>query len=180
MKKILLYAFCTILCTASAIHATAAFPTPFAYKAIEAIPGTKDQLYLKAYEWLAKSFTSRDVIQLYDKESGKLIGDGTIETRNTAKDGIGDVYGNDLVHYKIVINIKDGGYTCQVSNYIHQGGSERQTGSSHYTAKSFGSLDADQAPFQRRRYQEVKEQTEAKTQALLQSLKQAMMAGDTF
>lgn len=41
----------------------------------EDIPGTKDQLYLKANRWMVETFTNaKSVIQHQDKEAGAIIG----------------------------------------------------------------------------------------------------------
>ncbi|RZK33076.1 MAG: DUF4468 domain-containing protein, partial [Hymenobacter sp.] len=42
---------------------------------VEVAGATKEQLYTRAYEWLAKAYRSaNDVIQMQDKEAGRLVG----------------------------------------------------------------------------------------------------------
>ncbi|WP_107822016.1 DUF4468 domain-containing protein [Mangrovibacterium marinum] len=39
------------------------------------VPGTKDELYVKANEWMVRSFNNaKSVIQFQDKEAGKIMG----------------------------------------------------------------------------------------------------------
>lgn len=50
-----------------------------AYQGVVEVPGvTKDQLYIRAHEWIAKAYRSaNDVIQMQDKEAGRLVGKGS-------------------------------------------------------------------------------------------------------
>lgn len=96
------------------------FPVPFEFKLIDSIVGTQNDLYVKANEWMAKTFVSaKEVIQMQDKEAGKLIGKGIIET--PVLNAYGTNIGVDYVHYTISIDVKEGRYRCILSDFYHEG-----------------------------------------------------------
>jgi len=111
--------------------------TPFEFSLIDTLPGTKNDIYVKAYEWMAKNYTSaKDVIQMHDKEAGKIIAKAVIAVPG-AQNGYGMSLGNDYVHYTISIEVKENRYRCIISDFYHEGG--------HYSnsqACSGGSLDS--------------------------------------
>lgn len=78
----------------------------------------KNELFLRANEWVVKTFNSaKDVIQLTDKESGKLI----CKTITGATVGKG---WNKVVlypiFYLITIETRDNRYKITASNFIHE------------------------------------------------------------
>src|SRR5690606_790856 len=96
-------------------------------------------LFTKAREWFTKSFTSsKSVLELEDKEAGKLIGKGTIRavTEESMNDNEfikrkgmvskkireqknkGDV---GTVSFTISIYIKDGRYKYEINDLFHKG-----------------------------------------------------------
>ncbi len=55
--------------------------SPVTFKVIDSVKGSQNQLYIKAYQWMANTFNSaKEVIQMQDKEAGKLIGKGVMKT----------------------------------------------------------------------------------------------------
>jgi hypothetical protein len=94
----------------------------FEFSLVDTIQGTKNELYVKSYEWIAKTFTSaKDVIQMNDKEAGKIIAKAVIAVPGT-KNGYGMTMGDDYVHYTISIDVKDNRYRCIISDFYHEGG----------------------------------------------------------
>jgi len=82
------------------------------------VPGKKkDELYLKARDWLADRFRESDkVIELDDKESGKLYGNGSFRT--PLKGGMG-LWKESGVKFAIQLMFKDGKYRCIIKNMVH-------------------------------------------------------------
>lgn len=74
---------------------------------------TKYQLYSKAREWIANVFiSSKDVIQMDDREAGKIIVKGSFEL--TSKLDI------DLMKFTISIYLKDGKYKYVITDFIRR------------------------------------------------------------
>jgi uncharacterized protein with TBP-like fold DUF4468 len=94
---------------------------PFEFTLIDTLQGTKNDIYVRAYEWIAKTFTSaKDVIQMNDKEAGKIIAKAVLVI-DGAKNMYG-VIGKDYIHYTISIDVKDNKYKCVLSDFYHEGG----------------------------------------------------------
>ena len=118
MKKItfiiVLLALSFILLLAKDKKKEVAFPKDstgkIVYTEVVEMPGvTKDVLYSRAYEWFAKSFVSaNNVIQMQDKEAGKIIGKGC--------------YGFDKnkVNFTLSIYLKDGKYKYEITDFVHE------------------------------------------------------------
>jgi len=160
---------------------------PFKFISEDTITGKKDYLYVKAHEWMAKTFvSSKEVIQMNDKEAGKIIGKGTITT-HTTYDGLGIRRGNDITYYTIQIDVKDGKFRCKLTDFIHEGGTWIYSGTygSHaVNSKSFGDLDTD---FDKNsnndyyRFLEVKWLVQTKAKSILRDFNKAMRdKTDTF
>ncbi|WP_375418163.1 DUF4468 domain-containing protein [uncultured Hymenobacter sp.] len=84
------------------------------YQGVVDVPGlTKDQLYVRAHEWLAKAYRSaNDVIQMQDKEAGRLVGKGT--TRVMVRG-----YDAGYVRHTLTIYLKDGRYKYVLTDLSH-------------------------------------------------------------
>lgn len=114
-------AFLIILATAtlfrcSSYHKTKPlnYPKPFQFVLVDSLSGSKDDLYVRANEWMAKVFvSSKDVIQMQDKEAGKIVGKAVIMVYTPSKT-------KEEVGYTIAIDTKDGKYRCVLSNFIHK------------------------------------------------------------
>ena len=94
---------------------------------IDSVPGTKSELFVKANEWVAKRFNSaKDVIQMHDKEAGKLIVKAEMESYQTPL--IAGV--NYYVNYTLSIDVKDNKCKMLFSDFIldyEQGTSSKST-----------------------------------------------------
>ena len=79
---------------------------------------TKDELYSRAREWFVTRYNSvEDVLQMDDKESGKLIG-------KAFKDimiGLMGISVKKKMYYTIGVYFKDGRYKYSVTNIEYQG-----------------------------------------------------------
>jgi len=94
---------------------------PFEFSMVDTLPGTKNDLYIKAYEWIAKNYTSaKDVIQMNDKEAGKIIVKAIMEVPGTSN--MYGLMGYDYVHYSLSIDVKDNKYRCVLSDFYHEKG----------------------------------------------------------
>jgi len=130
----------------------------------------KDILYNRAKEWFVKAFkSSNDVIQLDDKESGKIIGKGNFSISKSMW------LTDSQVDFTITIMVKDGRYKYIVSDFFHV---------STYNEKMYsgGSLD-DEKPdcgtfnMAKKGWKQVKEQTKSTVDNLIADLKTFMENG---
>lgn len=184
MRKIL--AVCTLAvfsCAPTKKIVKQEYPTPFQFELIDTVNADKNYIYVKAHEWISKTYGSaKTVIDMQDKEAGKLIG----KAQATVKIDYASMYGplvhTDNVRYVISIDCKDGKYRCVISDFNHEGGGY---GDSKYP--DYGSLDKEAAyrpsastgkPVEDRVFFEVKNQMMYESKALLADLKRAMHKRD--
>lgn len=91
-------------------------------KLIDSTSATKQELYIIAKSWIANSFKSaKDVIQLDDKESGRIILKGIF---NLPVKGVWTTL-YDYIHFTATIDIKEGKYRILFTDMSHHGGSYR-------------------------------------------------------
>lgn len=80
---------------------------------------TKNDLYLRAREWFAKIYNdSKEVMQVDDKEAGKIYGKAATSVNVTQ---MGTSYDFGSVHYDITVIVKDGRYKYTLTNFYHIG-----------------------------------------------------------
>ena len=81
----------------------------------------KQELFSRAREWFAKAYkSSTKVIQMEDKESGKLVGKALMKVY--FKERIGNRYlPGGYINYTISIYIKDGRYKYEITDFYHTG-----------------------------------------------------------
>lgn len=89
------------------------------YQEVVKVEGiTKDELYIRAREWFAKTFVSaQDVIQMDDKASGKIIGKGS-------SSGFYSILMSIIPYsltYTVSITAKDGRYRYEISPFLVDG-----------------------------------------------------------
>lgn len=76
----------------------------------------KDELFVRANEWIVKSFnSSKDVIQFNDKEAGRIV----CKTLTTLSAGKGMSAAIMEIHYLITIETRDGRYRIAATDFIH-------------------------------------------------------------
>lgn len=90
----------------------------FEFSQIDTIAASKSDLFVRALSWMSKVFkSSKTVIQMQDKESGRIIGKAAIVWRYRFM-GDGCV---SLIHYTITIDVKDNKARIALSDFHHQG-----------------------------------------------------------
>lgn len=73
---------------------------------------SKNELFSRAQEWVVKTYNSgKDVVQLSDKDNGKLIGNGALDVSWKNMSG--------YIKYTISIYVKDGKYKYEITNLHH-------------------------------------------------------------
>jgi len=91
------------------------YPTPFVIEKIDSAKGTKDELFVKANVWVAKTFVNaKDVIQMHDKEAGKIVVKGLINTKNFSF----VIEYNYYSSFLMTIDVKDNKYRYSFSDFI--------------------------------------------------------------
>ena len=119
-----------VLSTVTSTIVKAQYPSPFKMQHIDTVNGSKSDLYVKANQWLAKTFNSaKAVIQIQDKEAGKIIGKGAVIT-------MAGVFNNVeyVTRYTIFIDVKDNKYRIVISDCILEGyHSSSQSGEYNYS-----------------------------------------------
>lgn len=81
----------------------------------------KQELYSRAREWFAKAYkSSTNVIQMEDKENGKIVGKALLEVYHKA---LGSNYPGGYINYTISIYVKDGRYKYEITDFYHSGAS---------------------------------------------------------
>lgn len=163
------------------------YPTPFEFVLIDSLPGTKNELYVKAHEWISKSFGSaKAVIDMQDKEAGKLIGKAQYDGVNMGAGLATTLLSQSKVTYIISIDVKDNRYRCIISDFYHTGASYTgRYGVSHAT--SYGDLQRDKIEYKSpttykmvedKKYYAVKNQAMIYSTNLLKSFKERMRKTD--
>lgn len=90
------------------------YPDPFEFVTVNSLPGnSKDELYLRAHSWMARTFvSSKDVIQMSDKDAGRIIGKAimTLRWSNGRR---------DYVRYVITIDVLPGKSRLRLTAFYH-------------------------------------------------------------
>ncbi len=93
------------------------YPSPFEFHRVDTVDGTQSKLFTKANEWVAQSFNdAKSVIQMSDKEAGKIVGKGVMSSQSS----MGALIGSSTfyVKYTITITVKDGRYKIDLTDFI--------------------------------------------------------------
>lgn len=81
----------------------------------------KQELFSRAREWFAKAYkSSTNVLQMEDKENGKLVGKALIKVYFKAFIG-NQYFPGGYINYTISIYIKDGRYKYEITDFYHTG-----------------------------------------------------------
>lgn len=136
---------------------------------------TKNELYSRALEWFAKSYkSSKNVIQLEDKEGGKIVGKALMQVYHKA---LGKDYESGHINYTISIYLKDGRYKYDIINFHHTGQLVRNGGSipSHGACEDMINTSRRQMGISyQKTYNYYLQQLDANMQVLIESLKKGM------
>jgi hypothetical protein len=128
MKKIMFTISAMVVLTLSSFSQTNVFPIDangeIVYSGIVNVDSINSkELYVRAHTWFANTFKSaQSVIQLDDKDAGKIIGKGFIQVVTPFKAGIEGTIGFvGNVYFTLDIQTKDGKYKYVLSNfsYVH-------------------------------------------------------------
>jgi len=119
MRKALWTVLLCLLLTACA-SMTPAAPEDQELQAVIEVPGqSKDQLFARTLAWMAESFvSSKAVIELQDKENGRIIGHG-----RTSFSSMGLV--EIPCDYTLIVDVKDEKLRLTFNNFIGQWGKYR-------------------------------------------------------
>jgi hypothetical protein len=163
------------------------YPKPFEFELIDTVAGTKGELYVKANEWIAKTYGSaKAVIDMQDKEAGKLIGKCIIEAPILST--YRSIITAGQISYIMTIDVKDGRYRCVVSDFSHKGGTYIDiiplTNSTRvYNGRNYGDLQDDTKYYnseatgkkvEDKKYYLIKNLAMTNAQDVLASLRKAM------
>ena len=91
----------------------------FEFTLIDSVQATKDELYVYAKSWMATTFvSSKSVIEMEDKEAGKIIGNGEFVQRENSL--FGNQVGVSIISFTITVDVKDNKYRCILSDFFHK------------------------------------------------------------
>ncbi|MBY0432482.1 MAG: DUF4468 domain-containing protein [Cyclobacteriaceae bacterium] len=113
MQRTLCMCFILVISCATPYSTITFTESEYATRVIEAL-GTKDELYVKANEWLVAAFTSaKSVIQFQDKEAGVIIGKYLLYPGEPYSTMSGN-YRTDEVYAIVDIRVKDGKVKAEI------------------------------------------------------------------
>lgn len=163
------------------------YPNPFEFELIDTLTGNKDEIYVKAHEWISKTYGSaKTVIDMQDKQAGKLVGKALTTVTISSQSIYGRLAHEDEVTYIMTIDVKDGRYRCVISHFNHKGNSYT-SGSTLYPGKSYGDLNNEKVeykspstgkPVEDMAYYDVKNQIQFYCKTVLRDLKTKMHEKD--
>lgn len=114
MKTLLFLAF-----TSLTLIANAQKPVVFAEVIKLDSSITKEELFKRARMWFAESFkSSKDVLQISDKESGELVGKPMFTYYSQYFTGSGATKGK--VSYTVKVFVKQGRYKYEIGDFMHE------------------------------------------------------------
>ncbi|MGE7777750.1 DUF4468 domain-containing protein [Chitinophaga sp. NPDC101104] len=113
--RLTVYLFLTIIsgCAPGGKIVKQNYPTPFEFTLTETSADKKDELFVRAFEWVSKSYGSaKAVVDMHDKEAGKIIGKAMM---SFPKSPFG------TIAYVMSIDVRDGKYRMVISDFRHSG-----------------------------------------------------------
>lgn len=120
MKKLLLIVTIgtSLLSCAPAKYIHDDVAKPIHLSRVDTVEGNQNALFVKANEWVAKTFVSANsVIQMKDKEAGKIIAKGEL----IVYEEWGITTFPFYVGFTLSIDVKDGRYRTEFSDFIVRG-----------------------------------------------------------
>lgn len=92
---------------------------PLSYsEAIEVSGVNKDELFIRGREWFNDNFkSSKDVLQITDKESGELSGKGILEVICVYR-YLGERQFTSIVNFQMNVWVKDGKFKYEMTNFL--------------------------------------------------------------
>jgi hypothetical protein len=105
---------------------------------------SKNELYSRAREWFAKTFNSaNNVIQMDDKEAGKIIGKGCFKVRCGKWDWDDRKIERGVINFTLSIYIKDGKFKYVITDFSHEDGQVISSGRSSTKLLGGGALEVE-------------------------------------
>jgi hypothetical protein len=137
---------------------------------------SKQELFSRAREWFAKTYkSSTNVIQMEDKESGKIVGKALLSVYFTA---LGTKQQGGYINYTISIYFKEGRYKYEITDFYHTGVYVNSTVGKEPDGGSCEKLIIEQKGFwgnsYKRTYERFLFQMDENIKALIEDLKEAM------
>ena len=153
-----------------------------AYSEVVDVPGvSKADLYVRAGTWFSRTFRSaKSVLELQDKEAGKLIGNGSIPV--TIKVPIVGATDAGSVAATITIQCKDGKYKYSFENLTHS----RPFGANTQQWVDGGPLEQEKPKVgmmmrpSKREWSSIKESVDKDIKGMIDGLKKNMAKSDDF
>lgn len=147
------------------------------------VKGTKAELFLKAKSWLVSKFNSaKDVIQLEDKDAGKIIGKGFFDFECLGMMGMH--VSDDKIWFTVTINVKDSKDRIIINEFIHEGGQRKTLGGQITEPISYGSLDIEETPSgmerTKKQFNRMKEAAKLKGEELIKSFNSYMNSNSSI
>jgi hypothetical protein len=145
--------------------------TNWTFSEVVEVPNTtKDELYNRGRSWFAKAFkSSNDVLQMQDKEAGKLIGKGVVMIHSNCTvcgmSGIHPTY-EGPVSFTIEMSYKDNKFKYDLTGFTHKA---KNSGGSLTNEKP----DCGGMVMSKKAWDSIKSQVESDVVAMIESLKKA-------
>ncbi|MDO7851601.1 DUF4468 domain-containing protein [Hymenobacter convexus] len=137
------------------------------YQGVVEVPGVgKDQLYVRAHEWVAKAYRSANaVIQMQDKEAGRLVAKGAMQITLPVLGAAADA---GYIRHTLTLYVKDGRYKYVLSNLEHTDVRLRAT--------SVGPLEKEDLPFgmSKKQWDHLRRDADKGAKELISELQAAM------
>ncbi|MFH1118713.1 MAG: DUF4468 domain-containing protein [Bacteroidota bacterium] len=129
----------------------------------------RNLLFSNASEWFAKTYkSSKDVIQLSDREGGKIVGKAAMKVYHKA---LGTDNFSGYVNYTISIYVKEGKFKYEITDFTHSGA----PAGSYGNAEGWYTRDGK---MWRKYFDYYLQQIDQNTKSLIGELKQSMMKRD--
>jgi len=140
----------------------------------------KQELFSRAREWFAKAYkSSTNVIQMDDKESGKIVGKALMQVYHKA---LGSNYPSGYINYTISIYIKEGRYKYEITDFYHTGqfvGSSSRIPDYGICEKMINTTDKTMGTSHQKTYNYYLYQMDINVKELISDLKAAMSSKST-
>lgn len=139
---------------------------------------SKLELFSRAREWFAKRYNSSiNVIQMEDKESGKIVGKALMQVYHKA---VGKTYESGHIHYTISLYLKDGRYKYEITDFFHSGqviyGGSNRVPDYGMCEKMINTSEKTMGISHQKTYDYYLTQLDQNTKSLINDLKSAMSA----
>lgn len=137
---------------------------------------SKVELFSRAREWFAKRYNSSiNVIQMEDKESGKIVGKALTQVYHKA---MGKTYESGHINYTISLYFKDGRYKYEITDFFHSGqiiyGATNRVPDYGICEKMINTSDKTMGISHQKMYNYYLTQLDQNTKSLINDLKGAM------